>query len=300
MSSAIGRISGGLRSVYGEIAEADTLQLATRLTLVYLLLKPVYAWYLSVPIVSLALVGLITRRLALRPELWLALALLTGWKVLWNWTWVDNHFFLVSYWCFALFCCLSLADAREALAFNGRVLVGLVFALATLWKGVLSPDFVDGTFFREVFLTDPRFLEFSAALGGVSDTVLRGNRQQLDLFLQGADSVTFVEPAGLRVLAWITTWWTLLAEGAIAVAFLWPFRALGRWRHALLIVFCWTTYAVGTVAGFGWILMAMAVAQCEPERRRTRVLYVLTFLLILLYARLPWDTVLDWIVRLKS
>ena len=44
--------------------------------------------------------------------------------------------------------------------------------------------------------------------------------------------------------------------------------------------------------GFGWILMAMAVAQCEPERPRTRVLYLVTFLIILLYAHLPWEALL--------
>jgi hypothetical protein len=53
---------------------------------------------------------------------------------------------------------LSLRDAQPAhtLAFNSRSLIGLAFTLAVLWKAVLSPDFLDGRFFRVTLLTDPR------------------------------------------------------------------------------------------------------------------------------------------------
>ena len=127
---------------------------------------------------------------------------------------------------------------------------------------------------------------------------MQANMASFQQFVQWqSDVATFTEPAGLRRLAFVTTWWTLIAEGAIAVAFLWPKGILGRARHTILLLFCWTTYAVGTVAGFGWILMAMAIAQCEEERPKTRILYLATFLLILLYHRLPWDAILGWMIR---
>ena len=51
-------------------------------------------------------------------------------------------------------------------------------------------------------------------------------------------------------------------------------------------------YAVATVEGFGWLLICMGVAQCEPERRTTRWLYVGAFLLVLFYREVPWALLL--------
>jgi hypothetical protein len=56
----------------------------------------------------------------------------------------------------------------------------------------------------------------------------------------------------------------------------------------LLLVFCIITYAVATVASFGWLLIAMAVSQAEVANRRLRVVYVAVFALILLYRASPW------------
>ena len=44
--------------------------------------------------------------------------------------------------------------------------VGLTFLFATLWKLALSPDFVDGRFFRVTLLTDARFENLAVLAGG--------------------------------------------------------------------------------------------------------------------------------------
>ena len=44
--------------------------------------------------------------------------------------------------------------------------------------------------------------------------------------------------------------------------------------------------------GFGWLLIAMGVAQCEPEQRGTRVLYLGAFALVLFYREIPWALLL--------
>ena len=91
------------------------------------------------------------------------------------------------------------------------------------------------------------------------------------------------------------TWWTVFLEGAVAVAFLWPLeRGVSRGRDALLLLFCVTTYAVAPVEGFGWLLIAMGVAQCAPERRRTRLLYLAVFALVLFYRDVPW---VEWLLE---
>ena len=63
-------------------------------------------------------------------------------------------------------------------------------------------------------------------------------------------------------------------------------------RHASLLAFCVTTYALAPVAGFGWLLATMGLAQCRPDQRWLRGAYVAVFVLILLYTEIPWTGVL--------
>ena len=164
----------------------------------------------------------------------------------------------------------------------------------------LSPDFVNAAFFRDMLLTDPRFLDLSSLVGGLDPLTRQENIVSLSRLMQpdpGVYSTTLQEPQTLYWLAWLFTGWVIFIESLVAVLFLWPpSRLPAALRHAALLLFCWTTYAIGTVPGFGWLLMAMAIAQCEPERRTTRLLYFWTFFLILVYARVPWSAFLvRWI-----
>jgi hypothetical protein len=87
----------------------------------------------------------------------------------------------------------------------------------------------------------------------------------------------------------------VLLEGAVAVAFLWPGdRGLTKLRNILLLTFCATTYTVAPVEGFGWLLVAMGVVQCEPKRRLLLLCYLVAFGLILFYREVPWT---DWLLR---
>ena len=82
-------------------------------------------------------------------------------------------------------------------------------------------------------------------------------------------------------------------------AFLWrPGGRLARWRDALLLAFAATTFSFATVRGFGWLLMCLGIAQCEPERRTTRAAYLAVFALIALYRATPWSRALiAWLER---
>jgi hypothetical protein len=184
----------------------------------------------------------------------------------------------------------------DHIAWNGRVLIGLAFAFAVSWKAVLSPDFTDGTFFRVSLVTDPRFSDLTRWLTGWSIGELEVQRgfleQHADL---GRLSVGApAEPAALRQAARSFAYWTLAIELAIAVCFLWwPDRGPSRLRDAALIVFCVTTYAFATVAGFGWLLIAMGLAQLGPGRPWLRAAYLVSFGLILFYREVRW---LGWFV----
>ncbi len=277
------------------LVEASAFDLALRLTLLDLLLRPVGDWSVRPFVLALAAAGLLVPGWLRRPGLWLLLTALTALRVILDWPLADNHAYLLGYWCLAVTLSLLVSRSEASLALNGRWLIGLVFVFATLAK-VLSPDYLDGTFFRVSLLTDPRFEAASLLLGGLTPEQLGQQRAALAQHVDGP-ALTPLEPpprpARFEGLARLATLWTLALEGALALSFLWPLgRGPSRARHGVLLLFCATTYAVATVAGFGWLLLAMGVAQCEPERRGTRLLYLAVYALILAYREVPWATLL--------
>ncbi len=282
-----GRAASWLR----ELAEIDRRVLAVRVTLLLLLLNPGLGWSERVPVLILAGAGLLAPGLASRPGLWLALCVATGWRVVQGWPLSDNHDYLTSLWCLALATCLVAETPRPALATTARWMLGLTFLFATLWKGVLSPDFVDGTFFRVTLLEDDRFTNFAIVVGGMSDALFDANDEALARHAEGVpwDESGFVEPTAGRRAAGLLTAYTLAIEGGLAVAFLWPGGA--RIRDALLVLFAVSTFSVASVAGFGWLLMALGIAQCD-ERLAPRLAYLGAFFLILVYEWVPWSDAL--------
>jgi hypothetical protein len=85
-------------------------------------------------------------------------------------------------------------------------------------------------------------------------------------------------------------------EALVAVLCLLPSRAgLELARHAALMLFCGLTYALAPVAGFGWLVATMGLAQCRSDQRIVRAGYIAVFFLVLLYSEIPWAGVLaEW------
>lgn len=280
----------------------DAFGLALRIALLALLLDPSIYWFQREPVRLLAGVGLLWPRAARSRVLWLLLFGLTAWRLFWNWPFSDNHDYLRALWCLAILASLACPDPRRALAWNGRLLIGLTFAFAVLWKALLSPDFRDGTFFRVTLLTDGRFRNLAVLAGGMTTSGIDAYENALDAFQLGGkrwSPVGFREPRALGRLATGATIFTLLVEGAIAICFLWPpARGPSRWRNGALLLFLVTTYAFATVRGFGFLLAALGVAQSRDEEWRARVAYVGAFFLVELYATVPWSTALvSWLGR---
>ena len=128
------------------------------------------------------------------------------------------------------------------------------------------------------------------------------NRKFLEPLPEGAELLhppAFVEPPRLRVFASTATWGGLALEALVALLCLMP--AEGRTqaaRHAALLMFCATTYALAPVAGFGWLIATMGLAQCRPNQQLLRGAYMAAFVMILLYSEIPWTDVLaEWTAR---
>ena len=267
----------------------DRLRLACGLSLAALLWHPVGNEPLRFGFLLLAGAGLLLPGALRRSALWFALASLAALRVALDWPLPDNHAYLLAWWCLAVGLALRAPEPGMELAWSGRVLVGLVFAFAFLWKAVLSPDFVSGDFQRFAWLTDPRFELATLRLGGLSAEALEANRMFL-LGARDAPEALALTPA-FRAWTWSATLWTLITEGALALMFLAPPSMTARFRDALLLAFCIVTYAFAPVAGFAWLLLSMGLAQAPPGRRWSAA-YLATAALVLLYDQEPWGWLL--------
>jgi hypothetical protein len=265
------------------MSDARVVEVATGVTCVLILLTGPKEWYVSVCASALAATALIFPSLRTRPALWAFLGTAVGASAFINWESTDNHKYLLAYWCLAVTLSLTVDDQPGYLARCARLLIGVSFAIAVLWK-LRSPDFVDGNFFRIQLLTDHRFVAVASWVGGMPVEVVR-DRQALWSSLGTITDVSQFKgfdlevPARLSTVAVAMTWWTLFIEVWIALAFLVPGRMwLGRFRDIPLLVFAISTYAVATVLGFGYLLLAMGL--CQAHSARARAAYVAAFIVL--------------------
>jgi hypothetical protein len=268
-----------------------------RLTLLALLLAPIGDWNVRAASLLLAGLGLLHAGVLRSHWTWLALAVLAGWRVFADWPQSDNHAYLLAYWCLGVALALGGAAPQLDLARSARLLIGLSFAFAVLWKAFLSADYVDESFFRSLLLTDYRFEEPAIRLGGMTSEGLDEARALIEENRHAEDKPApgTLETPALRTLASFATWFTLGIEAAVAVLFLFPGRnAVVRRRDFALLAFCATTYAIAPVPGFGWLLLAMGIAQCPEDARRTHGLYLACFALVLLHDHVPWFDAFAW------
>jgi len=266
--------------------DAEGHDLALKGTLLLLLLVPVGQWNVRPLVLLLAAAGLVHRGALHSAWLWGALTALAGWRVVDSWPLADNHAYLLAYWCGAILLSRLTPEPGEARAVSARWLIAGAFAFAAGWK-LLSPDFLDGTFFRVMLLADPRFEDLARWAGGLTAADLDASRNFLFAPRIGAETTPamLVESASLRAAAHFLTWITIAAEGAVALLFIAPLRA-GVARHAALLAFCAATYAFAPIEGFGWLLLCMGCASVPVNAVRTRAVYVGVYALLVLYAEI--------------
>jgi hypothetical protein len=249
-------------------------------------------WYVRPAILTAAVLVVIFPRCLRSSLVWGGIALFVAIRITDDWPLADNHIYLLSYWSLAIALALRTPDAPRTLAFTSRWLVCLAFAFAVLWKTVLSPDFLDGRFFRVTLLTDPRFDAVAQLIGGLSREQLDANRKALTLLPHGAelaDPPTVYEPTRLRALAKASTYGILVLEALVALFMgLSSLQLLAIWRHLALLSFCGITYAFAPVPGFGWLLLVMGLAQLERRRRWLAGAYVAMFLAVIFFGEVPW------------
>ena len=195
------------------------------LTAIILLLRPLDVWWLAPFALAIACLALAVRAIRRAPLTWLVVAALVAARVAVVWPLSDNHIYLLAYWCLALGLALARNGSAATLSSSSRWLIGASFAMAVLWKAVLSPDYTDGRFFRVTLLTDQRFADAALVFGGLSRDQMAANRAVLEPLPEGAellDPPPVAEPPRLRAFAAAATWGGLLLEALVAFAFLLP------------------------------------------------------------------------------
>lgn len=273
------------------VAPERRFELVGVMTLLLLLLYSEPIWYLELGVYGLGLAALLYRPLLSKPALWFLLTAFLAVGHIRAWFYIDNHKYLITYWCLAVALALLAREPLDVLRVNARLLIGLAFLLAVVAK-LVSPDYLDGSFFEGLLLSDRRFFGVSTLLGGVPPEALRASElTRMDALALGDVRLPVAMPSTARLvwIAQVLTWWTILIEAAVAVLFLWPEdRGPSRWRDPTLLAFIITTYPVAPVIGFAWVLTTMGVAQ--SSRRGYRywpVFYAASFLLVMLVSYVP-------------
>lgn len=281
-----------------EIAAYDPWELAAKLTLMALLLSPVGNWFIRPFILGLSVAGLLIPGMWRSPSLWAALALLTGIRFYISWPLADNHAYLLSYWCLA-FAVSAWLGNREVLFSNARYLVALTFGFAALQKW-MSPDYLNGVFFLVTFFLDERFEDFVVLFSSVTFEQIDIAREYLEGDYRSTpapDSLPFVIPDSMWWLAILSTAWNLLEQTLVAIVFLAPKNSrLGRLRDPMLLLFCFTIYAVVPVVSFGWLLLAMGLAQCDEKSATIRYWYMGAFFALIFFYEVPWAEILNTVI----
>lgn len=191
-----------------------------------------------------------------------------------------NDYFLILYLSLTALVALQFDRPLNVIRLNARLLIGIVFALATLWK-LTSESFLSGTFFVHTLLFDNRLAPIARTLGQLPAISYHANRDawdNLDL-INGFHVLTTPE---IQVLAIVLTGLALLVEGMIAVSFLLPFEACRRLRDPLLLAFFVGSYTLLPVPSFGMALATLGYAQATNPRIER--LYALSYALMPLTA----------------
>ena len=281
-------------------SDPSAASLVLRLTVIILLLRPMGPWWIGPFLLAVAVLALIFPRVLFAPATWFGLAVLTAIRIIEDWPLADNHIYLLAYWCLAIALALGSRNAIVVLRRSSRLLIGLAFLFAVIWKLVLSPDYIDGRFFRATYLTDTRFENVTMFVGGLTTDQLAESRNYLQPLPEGTvrtEVPRLHDAPSFTALVYFSTWSTVLLEALCAFFFLFRFRDRSSIvPHVLLLMFCIGTYAVAAVPGFGWLLLTMGLASVDPENRGLRAAYITTWLLVLAYFFVPWVALfLDWV-----
>jgi hypothetical protein len=289
-----------IKKLFDDLGNTDPIKLSLQATLILFLFSEWVVgddWRFYTPLYVFASLGIVIPGAYKHWVIWYGIAISMLLKTLFFWWTQDNHLFVLTYWSISIAIALSFPNPEKIIAQNGRLIIGLAFFFATLWKGFLSPDFMNGSYFHYTFLTDSRFKEEAELLSGITIQDVQNNIiTASEVALDKKETVTLKTNSALRNATLLITWHTAIIEGLLALTFLWPLnKGLSRYRNFVLIAFSWTTYLAAPIHTFGWSLCGIALGQTTRDEKIDRALLLLTLPLLFIYKHVPF---VEWIVSL--
>ena len=286
---------------FSALLEQPAHELALRLTLLAFIMHGSSNKWLDVPLIILCGYLLLAPAQLKNSAIWITIAILMWCINATDWLWIDNHKYLMSYWVLACAIGVTAENPGRVLAWNGRVILGLCFACATLWK-ILGGQYTNGEFLYYTLLVDSRMDELATTLGGMhrADLAMAGDLEDVVGLHPSIDvRASLPDNPQLQSLASVMSWWTILIEGFIAASFLAPKPAwLSRWRDWALIWFIAATYSIVPVLGFGYMLVILGFVSCPADRKFARIGYLTVLAVLELSRLLRWDSILDWLLSI--
>ncbi|MCH2119397.1 MAG: hypothetical protein MK161_17075, partial [Pirellulales bacterium] len=167
-----------------ELLSHPRFLLALHMTAIFLVIRPYKSLggttdFFSILIEILCIVLLLSRILLVSGWMWLFLSMSMAVVLVGNWEVMDNHKYLIAYWTLSCFIATWIDRPDEHLSRNARLLIGISFCAAVLWK-FLPGEFLDGSFFHALILTDFRFQSLALWVGGVDAAAMEKNGQLMN------------------------------------------------------------------------------------------------------------------------
>ena len=204
--------------------------------------------------------------LAVRPVVWWVLAALWFAAVVFQQDRMEDHVYLFTVWLVALAVSLS-AGAESFLdhaAWHARMLVGVTFTVAVLWK-MLFQQFATGMTLWTFLVTDHRFSPLASGLG-IPHAALHEGQEQLTAVLAGTTD-SYQPSTDLLWRVTVVAVLTLLLEASVAVSFLSPDASrVARLRLPSIVTFGLVTYSLVPVLGFAALLATLATVVARWQR----------------------------------
>ena len=222
------------------------------MALVAIVLYYVANWPYAIPLYSLAAAGFVLKKsqALLHWFYWLLVSAILLSYLVNSWPQEGNNYYLYLYLSLTVLvgCLTNSADTIER---NCQGLIGFIFAYASFWK-LVSGTYLNGAFFRENMLFDPR-------LSQIARTLFSENNLQ---------AIPTTHPQMFEILVNALTWSGVVIEVAIAICFLIPIKHLKHFRDPLLVCFCMVGYALIPVPAFGMTVTCLGYGQSRPRYRR--------------------------------
>ena len=264
-------------------------ELASLLTLVLLLFYD-YEHVAFANITRLFFIAALLYRPLLTSALaWFFMASLASYIVVHHWHPVANHKFLTTYWLWVLAFTHFVSDAalkERLIKFNARFLVMFTMLGASIQK-LLSPTYMDGSFFEMALLTEDYFqfllsvLKIDPALSQLTNNTIAA--VQTPTITLTATEVVLPVSALYSAFATGVTVWNLGIQAVLEVLGIFNHKRAQLLFHGVMLVFIHTTYIAAPFMGFGWLICLLCYVFSEKDFPRIGLAYLASLPLLVIY-----------------